>query len=69
MGKGTGVLNKINTCEWVCGTIERVESNKQLWNDAWFTTYKALGGQSADSGKKVAQKVQPARYMSLGGSK
>ncbi len=43
---------KIDIAKWVFGTIKKVQQGT-TWNCAWQETYRELGGNSPDSGKKV----------------
>ena len=42
---------KIDIKHWVFGTITKVQQGAK-WNDAWQKTYKELGGNSIETGKK-----------------
>ena len=49
---------KLNLWEWINGAIDKVNAEclKKEWNDAWFKTYKELGGESQNSGEKGCPK-------------
>ena len=45
------IFLKIDIKHWVFGTITKVQQDTK-WNDAWQKTYKELGGNSIETGKK-----------------
>ncbi|MCL1123422.1 DUF6979 family protein [Shewanella surugensis] len=49
------VMFRVNLNDWLEGTIIKVKNN-ECWNTAWLETYKELGGQSVESGKKSCPK-------------
>ncbi len=50
------LLFNIPLTRWIRGTIEKMKGSGrfdiQTWSNYWFDTYKELGGESDDSGKK-----------------
>ena len=51
----SGDMFGISLNDWLEGTIAKVKNNEP-WNKAWINTYKDLGGQSLESGKKSCPK-------------
>ena len=49
--KDVGTFFSVDLKSWVFGTIKKVEQGLE-WNVAWRETYRDIGGQSDESGKK-----------------
>jgi hypothetical protein len=62
------LLNRIPVSRWVFGTIERMktDSSKETWNNNWLLTYRALGGDSQESGIKECPKAAAYALWRLG---
>ena len=58
MGSKSLTYFKLNLGDWIIGTIGKIREPyvKKEWNKAWFKTYKELGGESQNSGKKGCPK-------------
>ena len=65
-----GVLFKIPLTRWVSGTIDKMNrygyDDFQDWCQAWFQTYKELGGISDETGKKQCPKHAAYALWQLG---
>lgn len=50
---------------WILGTIGKVRAGEE-WAKAWKATYKEIGGQSCESGKKVCPMVAARTLYEFG---